>query len=123
MMATIQRLWWVGLTGVLCIYYLAIGVTAGGSIAVAAVLGAVVMGSALALRSRSRPAANALLVLSALPLGILTWWSLVTPIVATLTLICGGLAIRTAGKNSDLRLHDFTRTRGRVGRTWPEGRV
>jgi hypothetical protein len=102
MIATIQRQWWVGLTSVLGIYYLVIGVTAGGAIAIVAILGAMLMVSALALRTHSSLAASVLLVIGALPLGILTWWSLITPILAVLALICGGLAIGTGGKASGL---------------------
>lgn len=109
MKANVQPFWWVGLTVILALYYAATGVLTGRSIAIVAILGAVLIGSALALRMRSKLAASALLVLGALPLGILTWWSLVTPILATLTIICGVLAIRTAGKTSDPRLHDFAR--------------
>jgi hypothetical protein len=101
-MANMQRLWWVGLTGVLGVYYLAIGVTAGGATALVAVPGAVFLGVALVVRTRSRLAAVTLLVIGALPLAILTWWSLVTPIVAVLALICGGLAIVTANRTTSL---------------------
>ena len=113
-MATVQRLWWVGLTGVLGLYYLVIGAMVGGVTGIVAILGAVLIGSALALRTRSMPAARVLLVMGALPLGILTWWSLVTPIMAVLALLCGGLAIGTGGKSSGSRLHRFARTRGSI---------
>ena len=96
-MAIVERQWWVGLTGVLGLYYLAIGVATGGATGRVAVLGAMLIGSALAMRTHSRPAASALLVIGALPLAILTWWSLVTPVVAMLTLMCGSLAV---GKSS-----------------------
>ena len=113
-MATIQRLWWVGLTGVVGLYYLVIGAMVGGVTGIVAILGALLIGSALALRTRSMPAASVLLVMGALPLGILTWWSLVTPIMAVLALLCGGLAIGTEGKSSGPRLHRFARTRGSI---------
>jgi hypothetical protein len=96
MLGTVQRLWWMGLTLVLAICYFVIGITAGGAIAMAAILGAVLIASTLAIWSRSKPAAAALLVVGALPLGLLTWWSVITPILVVLALVCGGLAIRTA---------------------------
>jgi hypothetical protein len=95
-MATIQRQWWVGLTGVLGLYYLAIGVTVGGVTGIVAILGAVLVIAALALKTHSKRAAVALLVIGTLPLSILTWWSLITPIVAMLALLCGGVAICTS---------------------------
>lgn len=97
-MATVQRQWWVGLTGVLGLFYLAIGVTVGGAIGIVAILGAVLVVAALALRTNSMQAAIALLVIGTLPLSILTWWSLITPIVAVLALLCGGLAIGASSR-------------------------
>jgi len=103
-MATIQRLWWVGLTGVLGLFYLAIGVTVGGATGIVAILGAVLVIAALALRTNSKRAAVALLMIGTLPLGIFTWWSLITPVVAMLALICGGLAIGTSSQRRTPRI-------------------
>lgn len=103
-MANMQRSWWVRLTAVLCLYYVIIGVQAGGSTAVVAILGVVCMGAALVMRARSRPAASCLLAIGALPLGIVLWWSLITPIIAVLALICGGLAISACRRPATLRV-------------------
>ena len=103
-MATIQRLWWVGLTGVVGLYYLAIGVNVGGVTGIVAILGAVLVIAALALRTSSKWAALALLVIGTLPLSIVTWWSLITPVVAVLALICGSLAISTSSQRRTPRI-------------------
>jgi hypothetical protein len=95
MIATIQRNWWVGLTAILAIYYLAIGVTVGRTTGVAAILGAILIGSRLGIGTRSGWMAAALLVVGSLPLAVLTWWSAITPSLAALALICGGVAIAT----------------------------
>ena len=111
-MATVQRLWWVGLTGVLGLYYFAVGVTVGGVTGIVAILGAVLIGSALALRTNSKRAAVGLLLIGTLPLTILTWWSLIAPILAVLALICGSLAISAGGTTSGL--HGVARNRRRA---------
>jgi hypothetical protein len=96
MIATVQRHWWSGLTAILAIYYLAVGVGIGGTTGIAAIVGAILIGSGLWVRSRSRILAAALLILGALPLAALTWWSAIAPVLAVLALICGGVAITTA---------------------------
>jgi len=97
MIGTIERAWWPGLTALVAICYGIIGLEVGAAVGVTGVLGAVLIVTALGLRTRSRPLAGALLCAGAVPLAILTWWSLITPLLALLALVCGGVAIAGSG--------------------------
>lgn len=57
------------------------------------VLAGLLIAAAALARGRSRPIAAALLLLGALPLAIATWWSIVTPLIAVLTLLLGGIIL------------------------------
>lgn len=104
-MIAVHRNWWVGLTAILAIYYLAVGVAIGGTTGVVALVGALLIGSSLGIRTRSRLLAAGLLVVGALALGALTWWSAVTPVLAALVLICGGVAITTAPRTTSVEAY------------------
>jgi len=97
MIGTIERAWWPGLAALVAICYGIIGLEVGTAVGVTGVLGAVLIVTALGLRSRSRPLAGALLCVGALPFALLTWWSVITPLLAILALICGGVAIAGIG--------------------------
>ena len=97
MIGTIERAWWPGLTALVAICYGIIGLEVGSAVGVAGILGAVLIAAALAMRIRSRPLAGLLLCVGAVPFAILTWWSLITPLLAVLALLCGGVAIAGIG--------------------------
>jgi hypothetical protein len=96
MSAALKRHCWSGLTIILAAFYLTLGVAIGGRTGVVAIEGMILIGSSVAARTRSTALAGTLLVVGSLPLAALTWWSAVTPVLAALVLICGGIAISTA---------------------------
>ena len=85
----LRRGWRLGLVVVIALLYAWIGLSAGGPGLVAGVGGAVLVVAVTLLGSRSRAAAIALLLVGAVPLAVLTWWSLVTPLLALLCLVLG----------------------------------
>jgi hypothetical protein len=90
------------LTAALGCLVLGLGLTAHGAAAVAGILGgAGVLAVAVAM-SRLRPAAaTGALVAAVAPFAALTWWSIVTPLLAVLTIGLGTLAARrVAGASS-----------------------
>ncbi len=93
MIATIERAWWPGLTALVAIYYGVIGLTTGAEVGMAGLFGAVLIAVALGVRIWSRPLAGVLLGVGAAPLAVLTWWSMITPALALLALVCGGVSI------------------------------
>ena len=93
MIATVERAWWPGLTALVAIYYGFIGLTTGDAVGMAGMLGAVLIAAALGVHIWSRPLAGVLLGVGAAPLAILTWWSMITPVLALLVLVCGSVAI------------------------------
>ena len=97
MIGTIERAWWPGLAGLVAICYGIIGLEVGTEVGVAGLLGAALIAAALAMRIRSRPLAGIFLCVGTIPFAILTWWSLITPLLAVLALICGGVAITGIG--------------------------
>jgi hypothetical protein len=68
--------------------YIVFGVVAGG-LGMLGVAGAVVVGLAVALRHRSRPAAVTVLVIGAVPFAVAVAWSVVVPITGLLILGVG----------------------------------
>lgn len=97
MIGTIERAWWPGLTALVAIYYGIIGLEVGAAVGVVGVLGAALIAASPCLRSRSWPMASVLLCVGAIPFAILTWWSVITPLLAVLALVCGGVAIAGTG--------------------------
>jgi uncharacterized membrane protein YfcA len=84
-----RHAWRLGLVVVVALLYAWIGLSAGTPDSVAGVGGAVLIVAALVLERRSRPVTIALLLVGAVPLAVLTWWSLVTPLLAVLCLLLG----------------------------------
>jgi hypothetical protein len=91
---TVRRTWPAIGVAVLALYYLWIGVAAHGWERMFAVAGGILMLAAVAAARRSAPAAYTLLVLGALPLAVVTWWSIVTPVLAIVVLVLGWIAVR-----------------------------
>jgi hypothetical protein len=93
-MDAISRNWMAVLTGVLAVLYGYVGIGSGGVVLAAAIVGAVLILAALADLGLPRWTREAMLVVGALPLVALTWWSLVAPILAVLAIVVGSVAVR-----------------------------
>lgn len=81
------------LTAVLAMLYLYVGISSGGAEMAAGLIGAVLILLALPDLGLSRWIRESLLVAGALPLAVMTWWSLVTAILAILVIVIGSLAV------------------------------
>ncbi|GIH21730.1 hypothetical protein Aph01nite_00400 [Acrocarpospora phusangensis] len=100
------RLWWLSaLTAACALLYAWVALNIQGLPRVAGLAGAAAILASLALTvpggtasARTRTAAMILLPLGALPLAALTWWSVVTPILALLILIIGTATLRRAAR-------------------------
>jgi hypothetical protein len=91
-----QRNWLIGLTAVVALLFAWIGLSASVDALdrALALAGSLLIVAALATARRARRAGGVLLVLGTLPLAVATWWSIVTPLLAVLALVLGGLATR-----------------------------
>jgi len=91
---SIARHWLTGLTVVLGVYYVFLGSVALGVAGTLGILGGLLIIIAVLVAARgSTPLAASLLVVGALPFAVLTWWSVVTPLIAVLALAIGGSAL------------------------------
>lgn len=95
MNATVRRTWPVVLVGVVALLYLWVGLAANGWDRVFGLAGGLFILAAVVVARRSVTAAIVLLLIGALPLAIVTWWSIATPVLAVIALILGWSAIRT----------------------------
>jgi hypothetical protein len=91
---TVRRTWPAIGVAVLALFYLWIGAAAHGWDRILGLAGGVLILAAVAAARRSVSAAYTLLVLGALPLAIVTWWSIATPVLAIVVLILGWIAVR-----------------------------
>ena len=92
---TVRRTWPAIGVAVLAMCYLWIGAAAHGWNRILALAGGILILAAIAAAARrSVPAAYTLLVLGALPLAIVTWWSIATPVLALVVLLLGWIAVR-----------------------------
>jgi hypothetical protein len=74
--------------------YLGLGMTAHGVAAVAGIAGGLAVIAVASTTARLRPAiAVTALVVAVTPFAALTWWSLVTPLIAALTIVLGTSAV------------------------------
>ena len=90
-----QRRWLSGLVAVLGGYYVFLGADAlPKAIGMLGILGGLAIWAALLATRRSHRAALGLLAAGTLPFAIVTWWSVVTPLIAILILALGPAAIR-----------------------------
>jgi hypothetical protein len=92
---TISRSWLAALAVVLGAFYIFLGATALGVPGVLGIAGGITIISVVAMSSLvpSRMA-SFILVAAALPFAVLTWWSVVTPLVAITTIAIGWRALR-----------------------------
>jgi uncharacterized membrane protein YfcA len=87
---TISRRWLAALTVVLGLFYIFLGATALGVAGMLGIVGGIVIVTVVATSSRLPPrVASIALVAAALPFAVLTWWSIVTPLLAILALTIG----------------------------------
>ncbi len=91
------RPWRIGLLVVCGAYYGFLGATALGLAGVLGILGGVLIWAAARAAPRTPRAAYALLLGGALPFAAATWWSVITPLIAVLTVVIGRGVIRHAG--------------------------
>lgn len=101
---TSYRSWPTALTAIVALLYAWVGVAAHGWDRVLGIIGALLILAALVVAQRSRTVAAVLLVAGALPLAVVTWWSVVTPLLAILALLLGRLAIRNLSHLGDHRV-------------------
>ena len=94
MRGSIARHWLAGLTVVLGVYYVFLGSVALGPAGTLGILGGLLIMIAVLVPARgSTRLVVSLLVVGALPFAILTWWSVVTPLIGVLALAIGGVAL------------------------------
>ena len=89
-----------GLIVILGALYIYVGAYETGPTRFVGILGGLLIAAAALARGRSRLIAAALLLLGALPLAIATWWSIVTPLIAVLTLLLGGIILIRQPRNA-----------------------
>jgi hypothetical protein len=82
MKQTLHRFFAAALTGVVALLYLWIGASAHGGERLLGIAGGLLILAALAAAPRSRTAALVLLAVGSLPLAVVTWWSIATPVLA-----------------------------------------
>jgi hypothetical protein len=91
---TISRSWLAVLTAVLGVFYIFLGATALGIPGMFGIVGGITVLSVVAASSRIPPRAGSLvLAAAALPFAVLTWWSIVTPLLAALIVAIGFRAL------------------------------
>jgi len=88
------------LTAVLAALYAYVGISSGGAAMAAGLLGATLILLTLLDLGLPRWVRELMLVVGALPLAALTWWTLVTPILAVLVIVIGSVAVRTRGADA-----------------------
>lgn len=86
--------WRVALLGTCGAYYVVLGATALGGAGALGILGGVLLWAVPAVARRSHRAAYTTLLAGALPFALVTWWSVVVPLIALLALWFGRTVIR-----------------------------
>jgi hypothetical protein len=95
----INRHWLAALTVVLGAFYIFLGATALGVAGVLGMVGGSMILAVVALSWRiTARFASLVLVTAALPFAVLTWWSIVTPLLATLVTAIGWFAVRGSAR-------------------------
>jgi hypothetical protein len=91
-----ERHWRLGLLVVCGAYYVFLGATALGLAGMLGILGGALIWAAARAAPTSPRTAHALLLAGALPFAAATWWSVITPVIAVLTVVIGVGVIRQA---------------------------
>lgn len=91
-----ERHWRVGLLVACGACYVFLGATALGVTGVLGILGGALIWAAARTARRSPRVAYALLLGGAMPFAAATWWSVITPVIAVLTIVIGRGVIRHA---------------------------
>jgi hypothetical protein len=100
-----EHRWRVGLTAVLGGYYVFLGAdTLPKAAGFVGILSGLAIWGALRVAPRSHRLAVGMLVVGALAFAIVTWWSLVTPIIALLVVTIGHGALASRGANGRSRV-------------------
>ena len=89
-----RRRWLAALTVVLGAFYIFLGATALGVPGMVGVVGGITILTVVATSSHFPRVAPVVLAAAVLPFAVLTWWSIVTPLLAALILGIGWLALR-----------------------------
>jgi hypothetical protein len=92
-MTLLKRRWMGILTAVLAMLYLYVGINSSGADMAAGLIGAALILLTQLELGLSQRIRESLLILGALPLAMMTWWSVVTPILAVLAIVIGSVAI------------------------------
>lgn len=96
---TISRHWLDALTGVLGAFYIFLGATALGLAGMLGIGGGITILAIVALSSRiPTRVASLVLVTAAVPFAVLTWWSIVTPLLAIVVVATGSFALRRSAR-------------------------
>jgi hypothetical protein len=92
--AAAERNWTAILTATLAVIYLALGIAAQGTPGALGIIGGLATLALLAGRGRiPLPLALRILLLAVAPFALMTWWSLVTPVIAVLIIVIGASAL------------------------------
>lgn len=91
-----ERRWRIGLLAGLGACHVLLGATALGAAGALGIAGGLLLWSVAPVAARSHGAAWAILLAGAVPFAAATWWSVVTPVVATLAIVIGMAVIRDA---------------------------
>ena len=103
-LGSLERHWLGMLTGGLAALYIVLGAVALGFAGALGILGGLLIVAALVAAARGAGrVGTALLVLGAVPFAVITWWSVVTPLMAVLVLVIGGLTMATDLRHEDRR--------------------
>jgi hypothetical protein len=95
--AAAEQHWTAILTASLGAFYLALDVTAQGPAGALGVVGGLATIGLVAARGHiPMPLGARLLLLAVLPFAVATWWSVITPLLATLITVIGTLALAAA---------------------------
>lgn len=89
-----ERHWRVALLAACGASYVLLGATAIGGAGALGIVGGVLLWAVPAAARRSRATAYGVLLAGALPFAAVTWWSVVTPLIAMLAIWFGGTVIR-----------------------------
>jgi hypothetical protein len=101
----ISRSWLAALTVVLGAFYIFLGATALGVAGMLGIVGGVMIITVIATSWRlPLRVGRIVLVAAALPLAVLTWWSIVTPLLAILVVAIGWAALRRPVHSPHARL-------------------